>query len=57
MKVGKIKLGADHQTALISLDNLASKYMSQGRWQEVELLQVRSLEASRQSLELPIVTQ
>ena len=37
-------LGEEHPDTLISMGNLASTYMNQGRWKEAEELQAQELE-------------
>ncbi|KAK4457637.1 hypothetical protein QBC42DRAFT_278636 [Cladorrhinum samala] len=50
METRKVMLGVDHPSTLESMDNLASIYMNQGRWEEAESLWVQVLETSKRIL-------
>ena len=47
MDMSKKLLGAEHPDTLTSMENLASTYRSQGRWNEVEQLQVKVRDMSK----------
>ncbi|EFX02656.1 kinesin light chain [Grosmannia clavigera kw1407] len=44
METSKAKLGADHPDTLTSINNLASTYRNQGRWEEAKKLFVQVME-------------
>lgn len=46
----KLALGEDHPDTLMSINNLAGTYWRQGRWKEVEKLQVEVMKKSKQAL-------
>ncbi|KAH9206574.1 hypothetical protein DL95DRAFT_416399 [Leptodontidium sp. 2 PMI_412] len=46
----KTKLGADHSSTIISIAYLANTYKKQGRWKDVEELQVQVLEINKKKL-------
>ncbi|KAJ5313221.1 1-3-beta-glucanosyltransferase gel2 [Penicillium atrosanguineum] len=50
MEARNTKLGEDHPDMLISMNNLASTYMKQGRWEEAEQLEVQVMETRKTKL-------
>ena len=50
MEMAKKFLGAEHPFTLISMENIASFYMSHGRWNEAEQLQVQITEMKKKLL-------
>jgi hypothetical protein len=50
MEAMKEKFGEDHPDTLSSMQNLASTYRDQGRWQEAENLEVHVMEARKERL-------
>ncbi|KAF8331777.1 hypothetical protein F5887DRAFT_1081116 [Amanita rubescens] len=46
----KAKHGSDHPYTLSTMDNLASTYQNQGRWDEAEKLQVKVMNAIKAKL-------
>lgn len=50
IEVSKTKLGVDHPDTLTNMANLASTYRDQGRWANVEALDVQVMEASETKL-------
>ena len=50
METSKTKLGADHPSTLTSMANFASIYRNQGRWLEVEKLEVQVMEICKTKL-------
>jgi tetratricopeptide (TPR) repeat protein len=50
IRVEREMLGAEHPDTLISMNNLASTYWSQGRWKEAEELEVQVIETRKRVL-------
>jgi len=48
MQTRKTVLGPDHPNTLTSMNNLASTYLSQGRWTEAEKLNIKWCRQGRQ---------
>ena len=50
METRKRVLGEEHPDTLMSMDNLAFTYQSQGRWKEAEMLEVLVVETRKRVL-------
>ena len=50
MEMSRRVLGEEHPDTLSSIHNLASTYLSQGRWEEAEKLGVQVMEMSKRVL-------
>ena len=46
----KRSFGAEHPDTLLSMESLASTYLSQGKWNEAELLKVQVLDMRKKIL-------
>jgi hypothetical protein len=50
MDMNKKLLGAEHPSTLRSMENLASTYWNQGRWNEAEQLEVQVMDMRKKLL-------
>ena len=50
METSKMKLGADHSDTLTSIANLVSTYWNQGRWEELEELEVQVMKTRKTTI-------